>query len=392
MDSAAVKVLLVEDNPADARLVEEMLRDAAPGEFELTRAESLVEAISRVAETGFDAVLLDLRLPESQGIDTFRRVRARAPDVPVIVVTGLTDTALGVTAVQEGAQDYLIKGQISPESLVRAIRYAVVRSRTQARLVESLERTERGKVLGFLGAKGGVGTTMVALDVSAALAHRNRSVIIAELMCHPASLSAYLGRAPVGTVCRLAQMSPHEIDRREVNSCLVHLSFGARALYGAQRAEEGADIDREGAAVIVERLAEMAQYVVLDLGSSLCAFVVAVLPRCDYVAIVTQPGSVGTRMAQLTLEALRSSGVGEGRIGIVIVNRTPSVTPVSVEEYQRLLGCDIMGVVPPDADGFHAAEVRGRPLVLDQPDSIAAANLNELAARLAADRVIPIRM
>jgi Flp pilus assembly CpaE family ATPase len=386
------RVLVVEDNPADARLVEEMLRDAAPGEFELTLAESLAEAIGRAAEAGFDVALLDLRLPESQGIDTFRRLRARVPDLPIIVVTGLADTALGVTAVQEGAQDYLVKGQIAGESLARAIRYALVRSRTQAKLVESLERTERGRVLGFVGAKGGVGTTMVALNVSAALARRDRSVIIAELMCHPAALSAYLGRTPVGTLAKLCEMSADQIGKREVGACLVQLSFGPRVLFGPQRADEAAGVGHEVAAAVVERLAETAQYVVLDLGSSVCAAVAAALPRCDYVAIVTQAGSVGTKMAGSTLEVLRSSGLDESRFGLVIVNRTPGVTPVNIEEYRADLGCDIVGVIPPDADGLYAAELRGRPLVLDQPESIASANLNEIAARLAADRVIPIRM
>src|SRR5438067_804897 len=93
-------VLLVEDEPGDARLIQEMLRDARGARFRLERAEGLTEALERLARGGVDLVLLDLSLPESQGLDTFVRVHAHAPGVPVVVLTGSNDEELANRAVQ----------------------------------------------------------------------------------------------------------------------------------------------------------------------------------------------------------------------------------------------------------------------------------------------------
>jgi signal transduction histidine kinase len=124
------KLLLVEDNPGDARLLRELLREG----FELAHVERLEEAIARARSA--DLVLLDLSLPDSHGLDTFRRLHAAVPQVPVLVLTGLADDDGAVSAVREGAQDWLVKGTVDEDSLRRAVRYALERHRLTARLVE----------------------------------------------------------------------------------------------------------------------------------------------------------------------------------------------------------------------------------------------------------------
>jgi serine phosphatase RsbU (regulator of sigma subunit) len=139
MGTAPVPVLLVEDNPGDARLIEIMLAEADPGRFELARAECLAAARDLLDGGRFEAVLLDLQLPDSRGLDTFRDVAAAAPQVPVVVLTGLADETLGVRAVQEGAQAYLVKGQVGSRHLVHALHYAVGRHRRQHALSQALQ-------------------------------------------------------------------------------------------------------------------------------------------------------------------------------------------------------------------------------------------------------------
>src|SRR5688572_23866508 len=99
-------VLLIEDNPGDARLIREMLRDARAGQFQLDCADRLTTALERLAQGGIDVVLLDLSLPESQGLESFQYVHTHTPGVPVVVLTGTDDEELGNRAVQSGAQDY----------------------------------------------------------------------------------------------------------------------------------------------------------------------------------------------------------------------------------------------------------------------------------------------
>jgi signal transduction histidine kinase len=127
---STARLLLVEDNAGDARLLREML----PAGFALTVVERLDAALAAIRAA--DIVLLDLSLPDSHGLDTFRRLHTAAPDVPVVVLTGLADDAGAVQAVREGAQDWLVKGHVDGDNLARILRYAIERNELAARLRE----------------------------------------------------------------------------------------------------------------------------------------------------------------------------------------------------------------------------------------------------------------
>jgi phosphoserine phosphatase RsbU/P len=129
-----VKVLLIEDNPMDVRLIGIMLRDSAPTLFQIEQVDRLERGLQQLGNGAFDLVLVDLSLPDSHGLETFSRVHAVAPKVPIIVLSGLADETVAVSAVHEGAQDYLVKGQVSGPLLVRAMRYAIERKRTSEQL------------------------------------------------------------------------------------------------------------------------------------------------------------------------------------------------------------------------------------------------------------------
>lgn len=129
-----IKVLLIEDNPGDARLLREALADGEGMSFELECADRLSAGLERLAQGGIELLLLDLDLPDSQGLDALARTQPHARGVPVIVLTGLHDEILGVKAVQMAAQDYLVKGEFDSKLLVRAMRYAIERHRLLAEL------------------------------------------------------------------------------------------------------------------------------------------------------------------------------------------------------------------------------------------------------------------
>ncbi|MCU7924871.1 MAG: response regulator [Candidatus Thiodiazotropha sp. (ex Dulcina madagascariensis)] len=122
-----LNILLVEDNPGDARLIREYLTEAAEPIDKLVLAKRLSEAIDALSAHAFDAVLLDLSLPDSKGLDTINRMRSSSPELAVIILTGNKDEQLALDAVHYGAQDYLIKDDINGNLLSRAIRYAVER-------------------------------------------------------------------------------------------------------------------------------------------------------------------------------------------------------------------------------------------------------------------------
>jgi signal transduction histidine kinase len=137
-----VKILLVEDSPADAKLLCETLREISENKFELTCVQQLSEAMAKLAESGFDAILLDLYLPDSQGLETIESILSTAPTLPIIVLTGLKDENAGIQAVRKGAQDYLVKGQTDSDLLVRVIKYSIERKRNERELRKARDELE----------------------------------------------------------------------------------------------------------------------------------------------------------------------------------------------------------------------------------------------------------
>jgi DNA-binding response OmpR family regulator len=133
-EAQPIRVLLVEDNPGDTRLIRFMLADAGGSGFQMEPVDRLQAAFTRLALGGIDVVLVDLSLPDSHGLATFTELHRRVPEIPIIVLSGLDDTTLAVTAVHEGAQDYLIKGQVDGQLLVRAMRFAFDRIRLASQL------------------------------------------------------------------------------------------------------------------------------------------------------------------------------------------------------------------------------------------------------------------
>ncbi|MEI6235394.1 MAG: ATP-binding protein [Planctomycetota bacterium] len=128
-----IHVLHIEDNPGDALLLRAILDASSPGGFTLTHADRLATGLETLGSATFDVILLDMSLPDSFGIDTFRRVREKAPLIPVIVLSGLDDEAAAMQTVQAGAQDYLCKDELNERMLARSIRYAIERHHADER-------------------------------------------------------------------------------------------------------------------------------------------------------------------------------------------------------------------------------------------------------------------
>jgi signal transduction histidine kinase/CheY-like chemotaxis protein len=145
MLDSRLKILLIEDNPGDARLIKEMIADGGGQGFTIEWVSRLAEGLERLGQGGIDLVLLDLDLPDSRGLDTFLKAHAQAPHVPFVVLTGLADENLALNAVVHGAQDYLFKNETYAHLLLRAIRYATERKKAETAL-----EAERQKLYSLL--------------------------------------------------------------------------------------------------------------------------------------------------------------------------------------------------------------------------------------------------
>ena len=184
-----MRILLVEDNPGDARLLHLMLKESGSLSVEVMHADRLSAALKVVAEWPIDVVVLDLSLPDSQGVETLVRMHTAAKALPIIVLTSIEDEALGLALVQAGAQDYLVKGQATGPLLTRALRYAAERKRTEedlrssfnllrtlSRRLEAIREEERGRIARELHDQLGVGLTCLKMDLSRMPAIMNEAI------------------------------------------------------------------------------------------------------------------------------------------------------------------------------------------------------------------------
>nr|WP_319374780.1 PAS domain S-box protein [uncultured Methanobacterium sp.] len=135
-----INVLLVEDNPGDAVIINEMFREIPQIQFNIFHAQRLSEGAEALGENDFHIILLDLQLPDSQGPQTFNQIHNLAPEIPIIILTGLEDEDFAIEIVGEGAQDYLVKGQVDSKLLARCINYSIERKHIEHRLRESEEK------------------------------------------------------------------------------------------------------------------------------------------------------------------------------------------------------------------------------------------------------------
>jgi diguanylate cyclase (GGDEF)-like protein/PAS domain S-box-containing protein len=191
------RLLLIEDNPGDARLLRELLNEQDMQHIELTHVEYMRDAEKHLAERTTDMILLDLGLPDVQGLEAVRRAHAAAPHVTLVVLSGMDDESLALQAMQNGAQDYLIKGQIEPRELVRALRYAVER-----KIIEESLWAEKERAQATLQC---IGDAVVSTDAQGNIFFLNP---VAETMTGW-SLQEATGR-PMAEVFRIVDANTHE--------------------------------------------------------------------------------------------------------------------------------------------------------------------------------------
>jgi PAS domain S-box-containing protein len=196
-DLSIKRLLLVEDDRGFARLLREMFKEQGSPDTEVTHVESLSEAVNHLAGHTVDIILLDPGLPDSQGIDTVRQAHAAAPRVPLVVLTGRNDESLALEALQEGAQDYLVKGQIDTRGLLRFLRYAIERNAMEEALFTERERAE-------VTLKS-IGDAVACTDISGNVTFLN---VVAERMTGW-TLQEAEGR-PMADVIRILDATSHE--------------------------------------------------------------------------------------------------------------------------------------------------------------------------------------
>ena len=386
----SLSVLLIESDADVAGRIRQMLDDSAPGFVALRWAQRLSKGVELLARGRYGVVLVDLRLPEAPELAALHQVIRAAPLTPVIALGDGHEDAVALTAVRAGAEDFLAKSRLEPELLLHTLRYSVERHARRARLqAPPLEmRKRRGRVTGFLGVKGGVGATTIAVNVAAALAAGQRRVILAELRDSFGTMSQHFSQpAPPETLASLISMEPQRIDETELTVRLLKPASNLGVLLGPQSARDARDLPVPQAKAIVEGLARMAKLLVLDLPRGCSGAARELAAACDFIGLVMdrEPGCVAA--ARVAIEQLRLWNTG-ALTGLVIVHRSPLARPLPLDQISADLGLGVAGLIPPAPDECLLAQQAGTAVVEAYGDALVGQSLAELATRLAGGSII----
>jgi pilus assembly protein CpaE len=340
MLSRECKVLLVEDNPVNASLVRHMLKDTDGASFVVTHVESLVKALDRLAKDKFDIGLVDLSLPDSEGLETFLAVQRHAPGLPVVVLSGCDDEALAMAAVERGAQDYLVKGKLRAADLIRAVQYGIIRGRKAS---EDPAPRRTAEVVAFLGGKGGVGTTTLACHASHCLKRQEgEDTLLFGLDSRSAAASLYMKVESEYTLSDAAG-NLHRLDAALWRGLVSTTAEGVDVLLPPDPAQLAEPLTGERVRHVLRFARSLYRWIVVDLGT-VNPVSLAILEEVKDLYLVTSYDFPALWDTNRTLKLLLKLGLAQAQIRLV-ANRSKKRGSLSPSELTKALGFPIHAVV-----------------------------------------------
>lgn len=353
--SLGYKILLIEDNPGDSELIEEMLMELDGIPFHVLKAASVLEGLKFLAQPERpDLILLDLYLPDSQGLATFQTIHTHSPSVPVVVLTGVQSDSIGVEAVSQGAQDFLVKTGLTSELLVRSLRYAIARGRRTTS--SGPVALNLSKVIGFLGVKGGVGTTSLTCHFSTQLKNRTEApVLTADLDLEGGALSFLLQAQSTFSIADAIE-NLHHLDAEYWKKVISTGLGGIHVLNSPASAGRYQKPSAEVAACVLRFARTLYPWIIVDLGRS-SEFAANVAAEMDEILLVSTPEIVSLQAARKVHESLRESGLTSDRLHL-LQNRTLRL-PEGSNMIEEIVGLPVYNTIPESPRDLGEAYLRG---------------------------------
>jgi Flp pilus assembly CpaE family ATPase len=375
MSKKPLTVLLIEDSPAYAELVQEWLASKA-GAFLLNWTDSLKAGLNRLSRGGIDVILLDLGLPDSEGGKTFVAAQAHGAGAPIVVLSANEDESLALKAIRDGAQDYIEKSSCNGELLAKAIQCAVLRHGHPAATAGEVYGADRTRVIGVIGAKGGVGATTVACNLAVELRRQTeQKVLLADLDVNGGMVSFMMNCAPehsildaVSNIHRL-ELSWDSIVTHGDNDLHIVRSPG---LLGVDDPDAGKIGD------VLTFVRGFYRWIVLDLGR-LSVLSLSLLDKIDSLFLVTGTTVPALFEAKRVMGGLRRAGIDAERI-LLIANQLANTPEFSSSELQQIFGMAPYAKLPDASPEFRDVRMQGR---LPSENGVFRENIARLARRVA---------
>lgn len=382
------KILVVDDEIDIVRLLTFALQ--ADG-YQVLAAKNGPEGLEKARGQKPDIVILDVMMPGMDGFEVCNELRSKpeTATLPIIMLSALGQVSDRVKGLRAGADDYVPK-PVNLDEL--SARVAALLSRTQRQPPTPTSAARGGKIISFIGAKGGVGTTTVALNLAALLAMQKKNVILAEMRGDYGSVASHLKVGPTENLAQLMNVPTPQIDERALSRRLMNSAFGVRVLFGPQRVDEFGVPHADAVKDILKQLGAMAEYVLLDLPPGTSPATEAAIRMSDLVAVVMENDPTSVQAARITLDLLKTWGASGSLVCAIISNRSGLTSGANLRDIKTQLGCEIVGVVPFASEACVAALGQGVPLTVFRPDNIAAMTLKEMASRIMTGAVVGIRL
>jgi Flp pilus assembly CpaE family ATPase len=382
LPQATFRVLLIEDNPGDAELVKAALAEGGEAAFEVICAEALLPGLDRLARGDIDLVLLDLSLPDSHGLEGLNAVRIHAPSIPVVLLTGWDSESLALRAMQSGAQDYLVKGKMQGPALARLLQHAIVRQRIQAESSGPDPRAEQAKVVGFLGAKGGVGSTTIACHIALELKRQTAGRVLLMDLDMAGNAIGFLMNidTPYGIMEASDDILHLDEDRWKK---LVTPAVGLDVLLSRGPASrEEMEPKAERVRLLLNFVRSLYKWIVVDLGR-LSPFSVRLVQQVSRLYLVSTSDILGLAQTKSAVSVLYESASFERDCLALTLNQVPS-SSFTGSQLEKLLGAPVHAMLPECRRDFESSFLDGKRLGESRKFQ---KHMAELAARIAGAEV-----
>ena len=372
MEERSISVLLIEDNAEFARLVQHWLANCGGDvAFALSWADSLAAGRAQLARGGVDVVVLDLGLPDSEGLGTFAAVRGwpGASDIPIVVLSGADAESLALQTIQEGAENYLVKGACNAAALSRALKYAVAK--------HTVEVASRTRVIGVVGAKGGVGSTTVACNLATELRiQTGQRVLLADLDIHTGMVAFMMGVDPQYSF-QYAIANFNRLDQSCWNAIVARTSDDLHIVSSPAHLGQEA-VPLEAIRQVLSLVQPFYDWLVLDLGR-LDTLSTGLLSRANELFVVTSTGVAALSLTRRVVEALAKAGI-EGQRVRLIVNDVDPAPALSGHDMPSIFGAEVYATVPRDSAELRRALFERKPTA---ETSVLRQQMARVARRLA---------
>jgi Flp pilus assembly CpaE family ATPase len=361
----AITVLLVEDSSDYAALVLRWLSgDSNQTEFIVNWADSLSAALARIDHGGIDVILMDLGLPDSDGLSTFLSIRDAAADSPIIVLSARDSENLALQTIQQGAQDYLVKSTCTSEQLMRTLRYTTVRHQSSRRHARAEESINSSKIIGVVGASGGAGATTVACVLAAELRRQtDEPTLLLDLDSSPGMAAFTMGidsRYSLADALRYAD----RLDESLWEGLITRGPGRLDVLSSAKALDEDDDTDPNNLRKIVAYARGSYKWIVIDYGRLNLATRLQV-KWADEVMLVAGPTIPGLHQCKRTISLFDDLGIPREHLRLII-NPRDNERHLSGKEIQNLFGIEICAVLGAAHDELYNACLKKRlPLETD---------------------------